>query len=280
MANLNFSSLNSLVSSATDGLSDTVVGLAKSAASALGLGGRVTSKILTATQGKSTVNRMMNTNVSFENATLDWRVKISLAASADYLYADDSNQLLSPIRASAGVIFPYTPDIQMSHMARYGSANLTHSNYNNYSYEGSEVQAITITGDFTVQTQEEGRYVLACIYFFRAATKMFFGSGANIGHPPPMVFLNGYGSHYFPNVPCVITSFQHKMPQEVDYIQVSAPSASPAAGGVSLTPEITRVPTTSQITITLQPIYSRKNTSENFNLDSFAQGKLLDKGFI
>jgi hypothetical protein len=61
---------------------------------------------------------------------------------------------------------------------------------------------------------------MAAIYFFRAATKMFFGTGANVGNPPPIVFLDGYGSHYFPHVPCVITSFQHTMPAEVDYIQV------------------------------------------------------------
>ena len=61
---------------------------------------------------------------------------------------------------------------------------------------------------------------MAAIYFFRAATKMFFGQGANVGNPPPIVFLDGYGSHYFPHVPCVITTFQHTMPAEVDYIQV------------------------------------------------------------
>jgi hypothetical protein len=37
----------------------------------------------------------------------------------------------------------------------------------------------------------------------------------------------------------------------------------------------TRVPAVSTIQITLKPIYSRKNLHDNFNLDSFAAGRLI-----
>jgi hypothetical protein len=93
-----------------------------------------------------------------------------------------------------------------------------------------------------------------------------------------MVFLNGYGSHYFPNVPCVITTFQHTMPADVDYLPV------PTNGGQTLaqkdgtnpnTMQFTRVPTSSQLTVTLQPIYTRRNLYDKFNLDDFAAGKLI-----
>jgi hypothetical protein len=35
------------------------------------------------------------------------------------------------------------------------------------------------------------------------------------------------------------------------------------------------IPTNSSIAVTLQPIYSRKNVYENFNLDEFAKGNLV-----
>jgi len=222
-------------------------------------------------------------NVSFSDSGSDWRVKISLANNADYFYKDTNNKLLMPLVGTGGVIFPYTPQISMSHTARYGATSLTHSNYTNYFYEGSEVAAINITGEFTVQNIDEGNYLLAVIYFFRAATKMFFGQGAKVGSPPPMVFLNGYGSHYFPNVSCVVTSFQHTMSQEVDYISI------PTGGGAANTARyyendgsssttntaFTRVPTISTITVTLQPIYTRKNLAKNFDLNKFSAGELL-----
>jgi hypothetical protein len=223
-------------------------------------------------------------NVKFQAESTDWRVKISLADSATYFYKNPNPGVLAPLATTGGVIYPYTPQISVTHAARYGSQNLTHSNYTNYFYEGSEVQAINITGEFTVQTIEEGRYVLACIQFFRSATKMFFGQGGAsgesglVGSPPPMVFLNGYGSYYFPNVPCVVTNFQHTMGQDVDYINV------PIGGQVIVDNEgnkgmvgdkYARLPTVSTLAVTLQPIYSRRNLADNFSLDSFARGDLI-----
>lgn len=231
-------------------------------------------------------------DVRFSAESSDWRVKISLADSANYFYKDPNPGILAPLKGTGGVIYPYTPQISVTHNAKYGSQNLTHSNYTNYFYEGSEVQAINVTGEFSIQTLEDGRYVLACIQFFRAATKMFFGSGAamdkggHVGAPPPMVFLNGYGTYYFPNVPCVITSFQHTMSQEVDYINIPI-------GGTTLVDDQTgkkdtvsdkyvRLPTLSTLAVTLQPIYSRRSLSDNFSLDKFARGDLIKGkgGFI
>lgn len=225
-------------------------------------------------------------NVSFAVDNTDWRIKISIANGTDYFYNSTNPGIMAPLRDTDGVIFPYTPQISVTHAARYGSQNLTHSNYTNYFYEGSEVQAINITGDFSVQTVDEGKYLLACIYFFRSATKMFFGKGGKTGHPPPMVFLNGYGSHYFPNVSSVITSFQHTLPQDVDYISIPTDSGQKYyendGTSSSTTTSYTRVPTNSTITVTLQPIYTRANQYNNFSLDEFAAGKLIkgNGGFI
>jgi hypothetical protein len=214
--------------------------------------------------------------VSFAVGDTDWRVRISLAQSADYFYNAADAGIMARLKDTGGVIFPYTPQISVNHSARYASQQLTHSNYTNYSYEGSEVQAITITGDFSVQNLDEGQYLMACIYFFRAATKMWFGQGSRVGNPPPMVFLTGYGSHYFPNVPCVVTNFQHTLPQDVDYIDIPMGGANVKNGDTkSFQGVFTRVPTNSQVTVTLQPIYTRRNLYDKFNLDDFAAGKLI-----
>jgi hypothetical protein len=185
------------------------------------------------------------------------------------LYTGNDVGVLAPLQNTDGVIFPYTPNISVSHAATYSPQKFTHSNYTALAYENSEIQAITIVGDFTVQNVEEGQYLLACLYFFRAATKMFFGGQGqdkNAGNPPPMVFLDGYGSHYFPHVPCVITTFTHTLSPDVDYI------------GIPIDYSITRLPVTSSISLTLQPIYSKKIISKNFNLNDFAAGRLINKG--
>jgi len=219
----------------------------------------------------------------------DWRVRISLATNATIFYKGKNPGIQAPLLNTSGVVFPYTPSITVQHNATYGMTKLTHSNYASYFYEGSDVSAITIACDFTVQSEEEGKYVLAAMTFFRSCTKMWFGTQTQplAGNPPPMVFLNGYGKLYFPNVPCVITGFTHTMPAEVDYLEVkhSADELNPygkmKTGGVTktqsemLTNAATRVPTSSTMSITVQPVYSRKFIHENFNLDSFATGELL-----
>jgi hypothetical protein len=213
----------------------------------------------------------------------DWRVRISLPTSSGLFYQDPGNTLQALLKRTNGVIFPYTPSVTVAHTARYQEQALTHSNYKNYFYEGSDVSAITIAGDFTVQNVDEGLYLLAAIYFFRSATKMFFGKDSLAGNPPPIVYLDGYGDFYLPHVSCVITSFSHTMPADVDYVEIPY---SGAAGGPKTVYEndgtasatksgIVRLPTTSQITVSVQPVYSRSNVHNNMNLKDFSQGRLL-----
>jgi hypothetical protein len=241
---------------------------------------------------------------TYPNASQDWRIRISLPPGANYFYNDPQNSLLSPLRTEVrgagggsdfaltgianalfggsqrvGVIFPYTPQVQITHTANYGAQKLTHNNYAQYYYDSSEVSAISITGDFTVQNINEGQYLLACIYFFRSVTKMFFGSDPAdlVGNPPPIVYLNGYGQYYLPNVPCVVTSFSHTMPSEVDYMDIpepGLPNFNPQLTGARL--NSTRLPTTSSVAVTLQPVYSRTAQSQNFSLQDFSNGALIN----
>jgi hypothetical protein len=198
----------------------------------------------------------------------DWRVRVSISPNAQILYNSGNAGIMSPLKSTNGVIFPYVPSVTVSYGARYGSQQLTHSNYTNYFYEGSEVQAINITADFSVQNTVEAAYFLATQYFFRAATKMFYGdSGQYQGSPPPIVYLDGYGAHYLPHVSCVITQFSHTMPADVDYIETTANG------------QLNRIPTTSQFVVTLQPVISRTKQRQ-FNYDSYARGDLINLGYL
>ena len=242
----------------------------------------------------------------FPNANQDWRVRISLPWKSDYFYNDPAgNSLLSPLVNTpgsintllngafnsitggqsinrVGVVFPYTPQVQITHKANYTTQQMTHSNYVNYYYNYSEVQEISINADFTVQSVDEGQYLLATIYLFRSLTKMFFGADPQAGNPPPMVYLNGYGQYYLPNVPCVVTSFSHTMPSDVDYMDIPEPYVT-ASGYNPLQTNMllnsTRLPTSSALTVTLQPVYSRFAQSQGFSLNDFAQGALVNPAY-
>jgi len=142
------------------------------------------------------------TRINFDGANIqtdDWRVKVSVGANSGLLYQNPGG-VLDPLTKTHGVIFPYTPSITTSFSAGYSAQKLTHSNYASHFYDSSEVAGISITGDFTVQSVEDGQYLLACIYFFRAATKMFYGASTHMGNPPPLLFLDGYGKYYLPRV--------------------------------------------------------------------------------
>jgi hypothetical protein len=194
----------------------------------------------------------------------DWRVRISLPPKSSLFYKENSTFMMGPIANSMidGIVFPYTPQITVSHNARYQEQALTHSNYKSYFYEGSDVSAITISGEFTAQNQREGEYVMSVVYFLRACTRMFFGQEYNAGEPPTIVFLDGFGDYYFPHVSCVVTNFTHTMPNDVDYI--------PLIGNFTGT----RVPTMSTLSVTLQPVHSRKRIHEAYGTSNYAQGDL------
>jgi hypothetical protein len=156
----------------------------------------------------------------------DWRVRISLAESSDYLYNAPflEDGILAPLKATFGVIFPYTPTINVGYKATYSTADLTHSNYRNYFYQGSAVDSVRITGTFTAQDTVEAQYLLAVIHFFRSATKMFYGQDAQRGAPPPLLFISGLGEYQFNNQACVLASFDYNLPADVDYIRAGSPN--------------------------------------------------------
>ena len=167
----------------------------------------------------------------------DWRVRLHLARDANYLYKDPAIDptktpgltdigILYPLIATDGVIFPYTPDIQVQYVASYPDEAIVHSNYKIFQYKGSSVDQVSITCDFTAQDNNEANYILAVIHFFRSLTKMFYGKdqNPNPGVPPPLCYLTGLGQFQFNNHALVVTGFTYSLPTDVDYIRAGSPT--------------------------------------------------------
>lgn len=242
------------------------------------------------------------------NLQKDWRVRLSLAEGAYYLYENkDSPGILAPLADTKGVIFPYTPQIQVQYVANYDPTTVTHSNYKIYQYNSSSIDNITITGDFTAQDTFEANYLLAVIHFFRSVTKMFYAQDKDpkAGTPPPLCYLHGLGAFQFDTHPLVITSFNYNLPNNVDYIRASINEQTkigPDSGGTTGTASQTRlkgispggrpmpvqfatgpknqkeptyVPTKIQLQISAAPMISRNQISNDFSVKQYASGELL-----
>ena len=190
----------------------------------------------------------------------DWRVRLSLAPGAFYLYKDESNELLAPLRKTDGIIFPYTPTINVTYGANYQSVAPVHSNYKIFQYENSYVDSVNITCDFTAQDTEEAKYLLAVIHFLRSVTKMFYGQDFNPkpGTPPPLVYLFGLGEFQFNAHPLAITNFTYNLPADVDYIRAGAVT-EPAGVSRSGASDIAKPSTTSLGTLVQNAVQDRLN---------------------
>jgi hypothetical protein len=166
----------------------------------------------------------------------DWRVRLSLAPQANYLYKDPdiiNGDILFPLKSTGGIIFPYLPTINVSYKANYNPVDITHTNYRNYFYQNSSVDDVTITAEFTAQDTVEAKYVLAVIHFFKSVTKMFYGQDSDPrgGTPPPLCYLTGLGAYQFNNHPLVISGFTYNLPNDVDYIRTES-SVEFSSGGM------------------------------------------------
>lgn len=197
----------------------------------------------------------------------DPRIKIKIPSS--YLKGPAEHLLRNGERA---VVFPYTPQIVVQTRANYNALTPTHSNYAFYAYQNSQLDAISIVGTFTAQNPDESRYVLAAIHALRSVTKMNFGSGTDVGAPPPVCRLDGYGTYQFNDLPVVISSFFYTLNEDVDYITVD-----PAHKKQD---DFTAVPTRAEFTIECLPAFSRKDQAF-FSLDNFLKGdETVNKGMI
>lgn len=215
---------------------------------------------------KNTTAQVVDSTTSNKIGSNDWRVSISIPETISNISGP-----MDPLRNKTGgrMVFPFNPVILLSQSANYSPISPTHTNYQFFAYQNSQIDAITITGEFINENSEDAAYWLGCIHFLRTVTKMFYGNSAPLGNPPLICRLNGYGKHVLNNIPIVVTNFTIDLPAEVDYIPCVVDS------------EINYVPTTSQITVTCNVNYSRRSHSK-FSLNEFAAGGFVNKpeGFI
>lgn len=220
------------------------------------------------------------------NSPGDWRVRLSLPSNFT------NSPVLSPLNRTNGLIWPYTPQIYVTHSASYSPIKPIHSNYPFFAYQNSQVDQLVITGQFYNQNSIEARYWIACLHYLRSVTKMEYGLGStNPGAPPPIVKLNGYGEYVFKDTPVIITNFTVDMPNEVDYVATGivgeqgepkidySDFASAKATQTGNQMDITWAPAESQFTVTCQPIYSRDKV-EKFNYQSFVNGEGIKGGYV
>jgi len=186
----------------------------------------------------------------------DWRVRINAP------WQLFNSNMFKILEATGGVVFPFLPNINLSTKAEYQRNDLIHSNYPYYSYKTSTVDDIQITGEFPSETETDAAYWIAATTFFKTATKMFFGQGANAGNPPIICHLYGYGSSVFDKIPVIITQFSVEFKDDVNYVKCNRFGTN------------TWVPVLSTVSITCVPIYSRESLRK-FNLQQYASGKMV-----
>ncbi len=134
--------------------------------------------------------------------------------------------LLTPLKETQGLIWPYTPAINYSHPIDYQPIQTVHTNQVFMVYARTPAVKLTVDGVFTVQNQKEGQYAMAAIHFLRTMAKMHFGeTDPQAGTPPPVLLFNAYGAFVFKDVPVIVTTFSISFPDDVDYVEVKTAGA-------------------------------------------------------
>jgi hypothetical protein len=180
------------------------------------------------------------------------------------------------IETGNGIIFPYTPSIQSSFGADYGSYDVTHSVYQQQYYNSSYNPSISFTAPMAIQTTQEALYASAMMHFLKSVTKGNFGQstrGKGAGSPPPVLLFNAYGGQY-QNVPVVLKSASWTFVEDIDLIEFDMPtgngktirSSVPANFTFSIDVAVQQVPT---------------NVEKNFDIRKYRNGNYLsDGGFL
>jgi hypothetical protein len=192
----------------------------------------------------------------------DWRVRLN----AEWTLFD--SPMFSLLQETGGVVWPYLPNITFSTKANYTQIEPVHNNYPFQAYKNSQVDEIQIAGDFSCETETDAAYWIAATTFFKTATKMFFGTGDNVGNPPIICILSGYGTSVFNNVPVVVKSFSVDLKDDVNYVNCNTFGTN------------TWVPILSTISVTVAPLYNRSRLRQ-FNLRDYSSGGMTSGiGFI
>lgn len=182
-----------------------------------------------------------------------------------------SNGILQPLRSTNGLVWPYQPEINYTQTVTWKSMELVQTNQEILSYEATPAPKFTVTGNFSVQNQQEGIYALAAIHFLRTVSKMYFGdSDNNAGTPPPVLLFDAYGQYMFNQLPVVVTQWNATMPNDINYVPIDLNNiqvfSAAQAANTNLT-GISRTSTTPQLNSYDQIANSALMTSRMFKSD-------------
>ena len=197
-----------------------------------------------------------------------------------------ATNILFPLWATNGILFPYTPSVSTGNVTEYDPTSFIHSNYGYNAYVRSYPKPISISAEFTAQSNDEALYLLAVIHFFRSVTKSYFGVNpyAKAGTPPPVLIFNYLGDYQFNNVPVLVKNFEYTYEANIDYVPVNTVNNLLYSNGVTLpagnSGGYTWVPTHITVQLDLDTQYIPIKLRNEFNLDEFRQGKMINKGYI
>ena len=215
----------------------------------------------------------------------DTDVRVSLKCKSDlatvFGCAIGPGDVLEPLIRDRGVVFPYTPMINVAYGASYGTHQPTHSNFVYKFFQNYSMQEITCSGEFTAATTAEAQYAVAALHFFKSAMKMGFGENdPNRGVPPPVLNFSGYGPGFFKNIPVVITNINYALDSSTDYAyaRLENEAGKATAGGNEIVRN-TFHPIKTTFILALAPAYNTYLTRTQFTLEDFVNGKLLKKGY-
>lgn len=223
-------------------------------------------------------------------SNLDWRCKLKW----DDLDNIATKTMLDSLPGRNTIIWPYTPEFQITYAATYDPIKTLQTNYATPAYQGSDISNISISGLFTASTVAEANYLYAVIHFLKSATRGFnVETDAKYnGKPPPILKLTYLGEGGIQNMPVVITQFNMTYPKEVDYVQCvpftrnteidTVTSGSTTTTTESLIEQVpSMVPSEVNIAITLMPTYSRADfINSEYSTTRFIKGELLSKGYF
>lgn len=220
----------------------------------------------------------------------DYRAKIQPLGKSPkqmelILGKNQSGNILKPLWNTRGLMFPYTPMIQVQHATvNYGQYDLAHTNYDYFAYQRTSSPSATVTGVFGGHTQEEAEYMMAAIHFLRVVTKSNFGaSDPNRGTPPPKLAFSAYGDAMFNRTPVYIRTVAFGLDQDVDYVPVRSKSK---ISGETGSPELddmlqnSYVPLVLNIFVDIMVAPNPSQLRDEFNLEEFRTGGLLKKGYF
>lgn len=179
---------------------------------------------------------------------------------------EDMN-IMSILHDTDGMLFPYTPTVNVGQTTNYQNMSLIHTNGDIQSYSNTPSVTISVTGAFTVQNQREGRYLLACLHLLRTVSKMYFGEkdkkNGKAGMPPPIMVFTGYGNYMFNDLPVIVRGHSYTLDDSADTVVIET------AGGVARLP--------SKLTLSLDLVVQQtpQRQRKTFSLDDFRTGALM-----